>query len=168
MLCVKWGVFMNIGECSPIFLQTCVFIVFALWSSPNHIHPRLCNINFHDNTHSLISRNPRERMFVVQISLLIVTFLSLISRIMSLMQSIKEVNPQPSHCAMCQYVKCHLRILLLLLLLHLSLVECRCMHMPHHPSGVDHTNGSERRINLYSTVSHATLILHYQFITHSC
>jgi hypothetical protein len=34
-------------------------------------------------------------MFVVQISLLIVTFLSLISRILSLMQTIEEVNPHP-------------------------------------------------------------------------
>ncbi len=34
-------------------------------------------------------------MFVVQISLLIVTFLSLISRNLSLMQTTKEVNPHP-------------------------------------------------------------------------
>jgi hypothetical protein len=45
------------------------------------VHPKLRNINFHNVTHSLISPNPRERMFVVQISLLFisVTFLSLIS-----------------------------------------------------------------------------------------
>ena len=46
-------------------------------------------------TRSSISRNPKERMCVVQISLLIVTFLSLISRILSLMQTIEEVNPHP-------------------------------------------------------------------------
>jgi hypothetical protein len=34
-------------------------------------------------------------MFVVQISFLIVTFLSFISQILSLMQTIKEVNPHP-------------------------------------------------------------------------
>ena len=34
-------------------------------------------------------------MFIVQISLLIVTFLSLISQILSLMQTTKEVNPHP-------------------------------------------------------------------------
>ena len=41
---------------------------------------------------SIISQNPRERRFAVQISLLIVTFLSLISRSLSLMQATKEVN----------------------------------------------------------------------------
>jgi hypothetical protein len=34
-------------------------------------------------------------MFVVQISLLIVTFMFVISRDLSLMQTIKEVNPHP-------------------------------------------------------------------------
>jgi hypothetical protein len=58
--------------------------------------PKFRNINLHNATHSLVSRNPRERiMFVVQISLLIVTFLSLTSRILSLMHTTKEVNPHP-------------------------------------------------------------------------
>ena len=56
------------------------------------IHRKLRNTNLHDIIHSLISRNPRERMFVVQISLLIVTFLSLISLFFSLMQTTKKVN----------------------------------------------------------------------------
>ena len=43
-------------------------------------------------------------MFIVQISLLIVTFLSLLAQILSLMQIVKEVNPHP-HCAMCQYAE---------------------------------------------------------------
>jgi hypothetical protein len=55
---------------------------------PNYIHPKLRNINLHNMTHSLISRNPREWMFVVQISLLISWNLSLI-------QPTKEVNPHP-------------------------------------------------------------------------
>ena len=59
------------------------------------IHPKLHNTNLHNVTHSLISQNPREQMFVVQISLLIVTFLSLISQILPLMQTTKEVNPRP-------------------------------------------------------------------------
>ena len=59
------------------------------------IYTELRNINFHNVTHSLISQNPREWMFVVQISLFIVTFLSLISQNLSLMQTTKEVNPHP-------------------------------------------------------------------------
>ena len=49
------------------------------WRAGNAIHPKLRNINPHNVTHSLISWNPRERMFVVQIPLLTVTFLFLIS-----------------------------------------------------------------------------------------
>ena len=59
------------------------------------IHLKLRNINLHNITQSLISQNPSEWMFVVQISLFIVTFLSLISQILSLMQATKEVNPHP-------------------------------------------------------------------------
>jgi hypothetical protein len=64
------------------------------------LHPKLHNINLHNVTHSLISQNPRERMFEVQISLLIVTFLSLISQNLSLMQITQEINPHP-HIAPC-------------------------------------------------------------------
>ena len=63
--------------------------------NPCKVHPKLRNINPHIFTYSLISWNPREWMFVVQISLLIVIFLSFISQNLSLMQTIKEVNPHP-------------------------------------------------------------------------
>ena len=54
------------------------------------IHPKLCNINLHNITHFLISGDPRERMFVVQISLLIVSFLFFISWNLSLMQTTEK------------------------------------------------------------------------------
>ena len=60
-----------------------------------NIHPKFCNINPHNFTRYLISRHPRERRFIVQISLLIITFLSLISRIFSLMQTTREVGSHP-------------------------------------------------------------------------
>jgi len=87
------------------------FILFIFQSSITHysilawsfhiarslglIHPELRNVNHHNVTHSLISWNPREWMFVVQISLLTVTFFSFILRILSLMQTTKEVIPHP-------------------------------------------------------------------------
>jgi hypothetical protein len=42
------------------------------------LHPKLRNTDPHNVTHSLTSWNPRESMFVVQISLLVVSFLFLI------------------------------------------------------------------------------------------
>ena len=60
------------------------------------LHPNLRNNNLHSVTQSLISSNLRERMLVVQISLLVITLLSLISSwILLLMQTTKEVNPHP-------------------------------------------------------------------------
>ena len=59
------------------------------------VHPKLRNINPRNVSHSLISRSPRERMFVGQLSFLIVTFLSLTSRNLSLVQTTKDVNPHP-------------------------------------------------------------------------
>ena len=127
-------------------------------------HPKHRNINLPNITHSLISRNPKERMFIAQISLVIVTFLSLISQILSLTHTTKEGNPHP-RIAPCvnMWSVTFLYILILPLLLLMPLVECWCVHMSHHPgrpSGVDHTSGGER-MNSNSIVSHATLILRY-------
>jgi hypothetical protein len=84
-----------------------IFLLNIVISIPKHVkihpniihvpilHPKLCNVNLHNVTHSLISRNPRERLSVVRISLLIVTSLSLMSRNLSLMQTTQEVNPHP-------------------------------------------------------------------------
>ena len=58
------------------------------------VHRNLRNINPHTITHSLISLNPRERMFMVQISLLIVTFLSLIPRVFFFVMNAKK-SAQP-------------------------------------------------------------------------
>ena len=125
--------------------------------------PELCKINLHDITHSLISQNPRERMFVLQISLLIVTCIFLY--IMNFVIHANRQRSQPTllHCAQCHYVECHL-LILNILLLYVQLVECLCMDMPHRlgrPIGVDHTNRGERRITSNFTMSHATLILQY-------
>ena len=58
---------------------------------------------FYNFTHPLISQNPREQMFLFQILLLIVTFLSLISSILSLMQTTMKVNPhlRMHHMSIC-------------------------------------------------------------------
>ena len=92
------------------------------------LHPKLYNINPHNVTHSLIPWNPRDRMFVVQISL---------PHIMNFVINAKnsthtlilrqyggvindKIQPTPSYCAMCRYVECPL---FLFILLHMPLVE---------------------------------------------
>jgi hypothetical protein len=59
----------------------------------------------HNVTHSLISQNPTERTFIVQISLLIVTFLSLLSQNLSSMQIKPPKKSTQPHCTMRQHVE---------------------------------------------------------------
>ena len=77
-------------SCSFWSLEHYHWIVFETMYTLNSVISTPQNV-----THSLISWNPRERMFVVQISLLMVTFLSLVSWNLSLMQTTQEVNPHP-------------------------------------------------------------------------
>ena len=76
------------------------FWLMQVFPIVSQLRPKLYNINLHNITHSLISQNRREWMFIVQISLLIVTFFSFMSRILSLMQTTKKVNPHP-HIVIC-------------------------------------------------------------------
>ena len=71
----------------------------------NYVHPKLRNIKLHNITRSLISQNPGEWMFVVQI--LLPRFSPLYHKFCHECKSPKKSTP-PSHCAMCQYVECHL------------------------------------------------------------
>ena len=92
------------------------------------VHPKLRNINFHNVTHSLISQNPRERMFTVYISLFIVTFLSLVSQNLSLMQITQEVNPHTCS-APCVNMWSVTFLFLFFFLCHLLDVGARVHHM---------------------------------------
>ena len=143
------------------------------------VYLELRNINPHKVTHSIIYRNPRERIFVVQISLLIVIFLSLISRNLSLMQTTKVVNPHPriTPCVNIRVSPSYSYSYFLLRLLLLPFVECWCMRPSHHPrrpSGVDYTSIGDRRTNskcphisfvLFHNITHYTNSL---IITHPC
>ena len=126
------------------------------------VHPKLRNINLHNIAHSLISQNLRERMFVVYISLLIGTFLSFISRNFSLMQTTRKVNSHPRivPCVNMWSVTFFFVFLFFFLCHLLNVGACIChIARPWRPSGVDCTNGGERRMNPNFIVSHATLIV---------
>ena len=101
------------------------------------IHPKLCNINLHNVTHSMISQNPTEWLFLVEIPFLIDMFLSLISWVLPLMQTIKEVNPHPRiapHVYM--WDAFFLFLFFLCFLCHLLNHWCMEMsHCPRSPSG---------------------------------
>jgi hypothetical protein len=127
------------------------------FSQPNFVHPKLCNINPY--TLSTIPK-PRGRMFVVQISVFIVTFLFFISQIFVINANHQRRQPTLSHCTMCQYVECQLLVFFSFLLM--PLVECWCMCLPHclgRPSGVGHISVGDGRLN--SNCPHISLVLFY-------
>ena len=72
------------------------------------VHPNLCNITLLNVTLSLISQKPRERMFSVQISFLIVTFASHVSWVSTLKQSTKDFKPHArTHHVVIVVIICH-------------------------------------------------------------
>ena len=116
------------------------------------------NINLPNVTHSLISRNPREWMFIVQISLLIATFLSFISQNLSLMQTTKEVNPH-SRVAPCVNMWSVTFLFLTFFLCHLLNVGAYICHITQEDQVKWTTPHHLICCTLcYSIVSHATLI----------
>ena len=85
-----WDLILRMITLTPVMVLGLTFKVSKLaldGGLATILHLKLRSINLHNITHSLISRNPREQMFVVQISLLFVTFLSLVSQILSLLQT---------------------------------------------------------------------------------
>ena len=134
------------------------------------IHPRLHNINLRNIIHSLITQNPREWMFIVPISLLIVTFLSHISQFffLSLMQNTKEVNPH-LRSAPCFNMWSHwsvtlLFILSVLLLLLMPQVECwvhayATSHGKVNWSGLHQPRWEENEFKFHSVTCYTTSIV---------
>ena len=149
---------MSLSNASPYIYSCKNFFATHLeaWDKIR-VHPKLRNINLYNITHSLISPNPWEWMFAVQISLLIVTFLSLISRILSLMQTTKEVNPHP--CIVPTVNMQSVTFFFFFFLCHLLNVgACTCHTIREgQVEWTTPTEAREERIPI--PVSHATLFL---------
>jgi hypothetical protein len=101
--------------CTCAFVATCNKDPWKL-QRKTKLHPELCNINFHNVTHSLVSWNTRKRTFIVQISLLIVTISFPYITKFVINANYWRSQPTPSHCVTCQHVECHLFIFIILLL----------------------------------------------------
>jgi hypothetical protein len=132
------------------------------------INPKLHNIYLHNATLSLISQNPRKRMFVVQISFLMSHFSPLYHKICL------QPSKKSTHKLVLRHVStCGVLLLLILLLLLMPLFGCWWMCSSHRlgrPSGVDHTSVGDGIMNsncpyisfvFFCIKSHATLILYY-------
>jgi hypothetical protein len=97
-------------------------------------------------------------MFVVQMSLLLVTFHSLISWYLSFMQTTQAVNPHP-HIAPCVNMW-SVTFFFFFSFFLMPLFECWCMRLPQRPrrpSGVDHTSVGDKRTN--SNCPHISFLL---------
>ena len=83
-------------------------MVSVLGVSPNHIHPNLHKLPSFNVTPSLISQNPRERMFSTQTVLLVVTFPSHISCIFYIKVKYWRIQTTHSHTSRCHHCEyCH-------------------------------------------------------------
>jgi hypothetical protein len=127
-----------------------------------NIHPKLCNINLHNVTLSSIPK------LVIQISLLIVTLLSLISQILSLMQTTQEVNPHPRIAPCVNMWSVTFLFLFLFFLCHLLNVGACVWHIAQEGqvewTTPAYVTGKQIQIVLtsplcYSIMSRATMIL---------
>ena len=92
--------------------------------------------------------------FVVQVSLLIVTFLSFTSRNLSIMQTTKEVSPHP-HIASC--VNMRSVVFFFFFLCRLLDVGACVRHIAHEAHGVDHNSVGDWRTN--SNCPHISFVL---------
>ena len=107
------------------------------------LHPKLRNINPCNVTHSLISQNLRERIFVVQILFLIVKFFSLISQVFAI--DVKHHRGQPTpRIAPCVNMW---SVFFFFVWCCCHLLNCWCMDMSHcsgRPSGRLKCEGGSR------------------------
>ena len=122
-----------------------------MWKQPFVLHPKLRDTNLHYITHSLISRNPMERM--LKSHSILSHFSPLYHKfVINANHTTKEVNPHPRITP-----RVNMWSVTFFLFFFFS------YHIAQEgPTGVDRTNRDERRMNSNSTVSHATRILQYQ------